>query len=142
MAEALFKKYWFCRRRSVELVVTSAGIAARSGEAASDEVRQLLKSEEEIDAKYHSATFLTPPLVEKATLILVMGSSHKKTVEAISPTAAEKTFLLKEYTAPESSSFEISDPFGGNMEIYRQTMQEIKTLILKLIEKLERDRLP
>ncbi len=136
MAEALFKKYWFSCPRSTELVVTSAGIAAYPGDGASYEVQQLLKSEEAIDVTYHSATLLTSSMVEKAALILVMGQSHKKTVENISPEAAGKTFLLKEYVAPESASLEISDPFGRNLQIYRETMQEIKALVLKLIEKV------
>ncbi len=138
MAEALFKKYWFSCRRNAELVITSAGIAAYSGDRASAEVQQLLKNEEDIDVAYHSATLLTAPMIEKAGLIMVMGQSHQKAVESLSYAAGGKTFLLKEYVAPGSLSTEISDPYGKNLQIYRETMQEIKGLVLNLIERLDK----
>lgn len=137
MAEALFRHYWFKEKRKVDLIVSSAGIHAMEGCGASEEVRDLLK-EEGIDASLHHATGLTEGMIEKADLILVMTAGHKSVIKNMLPVAEDKIKLLKEFAGLETGDYDISDPFGGNLQIYRNAMQEIRTSVLKLIDKVEK----
>ncbi len=136
MAEALFRHYWFKRKRPVSLVISSAGIHAMEGCTATDEVQQLLEKEG-IDVSVHHATQLTGSMIKMADLILVMTADHKNAIKKIAPEAGDKIKLLKEFTDDYTDNQDISDPYGGSLQIYRKTLQEIRALVLKLIDMVE-----
>lgn len=71
---------------------------------------------------------LTPGLVEKADLILVMGARMKKSL----PTG--KTWTLKEYVG---GSGEIIDPFGRDLDVYLRCAREISDELELIVTKLE-----
>lgn len=75
----------------------------------------------------HKAKRLTPEFVEKADLILVMGSRMKKGL----PPA--KTWTLKEYAG---ESGDIADPFGGGLDVYLKCAREISDALEAILPKL------
>jgi len=121
MAEALLR-----RRLSIDgyedLSVDSAGTVAMEGEPAS-EGAYLVALENGLDLSGHRARLLTPDLVASADLILTMSRSHLARTVALG--GAGKTFLLGEFGGSGRAT-EISDPFGADVSVYRETMAELR----------------
>lgn len=64
-----------------------------------------------------------------------MTLAHKNMILQSFPNVQNKTFTLKEYVAPYSSK-DVSDPFGGDINTYRQTYEELSKLIDELQHKI------
>ncbi|OLN24171.1 low molecular weight phosphatase family protein [Domibacillus antri] len=111
------------RKKRPEWNVRSAGLFASPGEPASIGTRTVL-SEKGIDLQ-HSSAQLTEELVEWADLILTMTASHKQTIDIHFPHVKEKTYTLK------GAHGDVIDPFGGPVEVYRQTYDELLFFIEK-----------
>ncbi|WAA09653.1 low molecular weight protein arginine phosphatase [Fervidibacillus albus] len=117
------------------LAVNSAGIFAMEGADASPLAKQVLN---ENDIKYdHSSTLLTEKEVDWADVILTMTKSHKDLINSRFGKTIGKTFTLKEFV--DEGEKDVADPFGGNIDTYRQTFQELAELIEKLVEKFAED---
>ncbi len=128
MAEAIFKY-----KSNNRYEVKSAGIFAHEGSLASSHSQEILKKEEiPLD---HKSKQLTTELVAWSDLILTMGNSHKELILQRYPKSSGKVYTLKEFAL--NSKADIVDPFGGTLEVYEQTYQEIKEAVEKLIEKLD-----
>jgi protein-tyrosine phosphatase len=97
MAQALLEQM-VAEQGIGEIVVQSAGIAAEPGAKASLFAEQALR-ELGIDLSKHRAQNITLELVDWADLILTMTRRHKQFVLDSFPSAAEKTFVLKEFLA-------------------------------------------
>lgn len=135
MAEALLRHY---AGESVE--VRSAGIFALDGSPATPETVTVLQ-EKGITLE-HQAKSVNEELLLWADLILTMTTSHKDTLKRQFPSFSDKIFTLKEYTASsgqeKASSLNIEDPFGGDLEVYRKTVEEIEAEIKKMIPQKEK----
>lgn len=129
MAEAILKSM---NVPGVE--VKSAGVFAVDGNDASLHSQQVLEEEKIIH--FHSSSPLTAKAAEWATYILTMTSGHKQTVIGMYPDAGRKTFTLKEF-AGAKKNWDIIDPFGGSLDIYRTTYKEIYENIEKAVDKLK-----
>jgi protein-tyrosine phosphatase len=133
MAEALLKHV----KNSDQLDVRSAGVFAIDGNDASTNAIEAL-SEKGIQCTHQSSS-LSEELVEWATIILTMTNNHKQSVIDLYPHAGRKTYTLVEYvTENDVEKRDITDPFGGPLHMYRQTLADLEDLIKKLINKLER----
>jgi protein-tyrosine phosphatase len=122
MAEALLRTR--LSRLGVSLVeVASAGTAALAGAPASEHSRTVL-AELGINHDGHRSRPVTEDTVREADLILTMTMGHKAVLTDAFPEAAAKTFTLKEF-AQVVGGADIADPFGGSVEVYRDTMSEI-----------------
>lgn len=127
MAEAIFK-----HKTNNRYEVKSAGIFAQDGSTASLHSIDVLKKQSiPID---HKSKQLTTELVVWSDLILTMGNSHKQMILQRYPKADDKVFCLKEFA--QNTKADIADPFGGTLEDYEKTFNEIEEAIQKLIEKL------
>jgi protein-tyrosine-phosphatase len=73
---------------------------------------------------FHKPKSLTPKIIEKADLILVMTSPMKHGL----PTA--KTYTLKEYGG---GAGDIMDPFGGDLGRYLKCANELSESLDKVI---------
>ncbi len=129
MAEAILKHM---NLPGVE--VRSAGVFAMDGSGASANARKVL--DEQKIPHSHRASSLTKELTEWATHILTMTTAHKQAVIDMFPEAGRKTFTLKEFAGAEQN-LDISDPFGGPVEVYRATYNEIQENIKKIAAKLQ-----
>jgi protein arginine phosphatase len=116
--------------------VKSAGVYANNGSQASQHASSVLR-EQNIPHE-HQSTQLSNYEVNWATHILTMTEGHKTTIISHFPSASGKTMTLKEFAGDEESK-DIFDPYGGPLELYRDTFNEINTIIDKIIDQLKRD---
>lgn len=135
MAEAILKN------KAIEgIEVKSAGVFAVDGSPASSHARTVL-GENNIPEE-HRSTLLSEAEINWATHIFTMTVGHKASVLAYFPQAANKTYTIKEFAAVEDSFIgqDVVDPFGGPLELYRQTFAEIESTIDKIINRLTSEK--
>ena len=121
------------RERGLEVTVASAGTGAWDGAPAS-EGAYLVGLERGLDLSGHRARLLTRELVENAHLILTMARHHRARVDELG--GEGRVFVLGEYAGRGGDDVEVSDPFGGNLDIYRDTCQELEALASAVAERL------
>lgn len=112
--------------------VRSAGVAANSGAPASAETLGILR-ESGISLENHRSRPITSDLVREAMLILTMTPLHKEIVLELFPEAAERVFLLGEFSNDPSIG-EIPDPIGGGRSAYMETRDAIVSAIPSLLD--------
>lgn len=113
--------------------VSSAGVAADSSSGAS-EGSLLIAMEHGLDLSRHRSRQVTPALVDAADLILTMSPSHLLAVEGIG--GQGKAHLLSAYATNGESARPVSDPIGGDITVYRDTFDELHTLIRRAFDRL------
>jgi len=114
--------------------VQSAGVATVSGAPAS-EGAQAVAREHGLDLSAHTSRPLTPEMARWADLILGMGPSHLVGVAELG--GAEKAALVTDFVDDESLGTAIEDPFGGELDDYRATYQQLEDAIAGLLSRLE-----
>ncbi|GAV24180.1 protein-tyrosine-phosphatase [Carboxydothermus islandicus] len=133
MAQYLFNK--IVAEKGLPHEALSVGLFAFDGDPASENAVIAMR-EEGIDLSPHKATRIFAEITQQADLILTMGKGHKEALLQLYPDLENKVYTLKEYVGEEG---DVADPFGGDIEVYRQTAQELKELIQKLIARLEKE---
>lgn len=130
-----------CRSPMAEAILTSknrAGIEARSAGIFAGIAPLSANAQAVLDQQQISFTHSSKPLdiedLQWAELVLTMTHSHKMTLLQAYPEAATKLYTLTEFA--ESSSKDISDPYGGPLALYEKTFQELKFLIDKIVIKM------
>ena len=137
MAEAILRKK--LQERGGEAVsVSSAGTGAWDGAPAS-EGAYLVALEHGLDLSSHRARLLTRELATAADLVLTMARHHLARVEQLG--AAGKVYLLGEYGGREGPMAEVRDPFGGDLDSYRETFDELDQVLDAIVVRLDRERL-
>jgi protein-tyrosine-phosphatase len=112
--------------------VKSAGVAATSGTPASVETLDILR-ESGIELDGHRSRPITSDLVREAMLILAMTPVHKEIILELFPEAAERVFLVGEFSN-DPSMREIPDPIGGGRSAYIETRDAIVSAIPSLLD--------
>ncbi len=126
MAEGLFRAMVKDR---ADYKVESAGVHAGSGSRASAHSMSALK-EEGIDLSKFRSQPLTKKLVQSATHLFVMTEGHRAVIEMMFPNAAEKIFLLTEFTADDAlRGQDVLDPIGAGKSIYASTRNLMKRVL-------------
>lgn len=114
--------------------VKSAGVFAMPGESASKHAIQALQKKGiTID---HSSKQINDELLDWSSVILTMTGNHKQFLLTRYPQHKEKLYTLYEYVNGENK--DISDPYGGSLSTYENTLNELEELILKIIQKNEK----
>lgn len=132
LAEALLKRA--LHERSVEEVtVESAGTGAWDGAPAS-EGAYLVALERGLDLSSHRARLLTREIVEDASLILTMARHHRARVHELG--GEGRVHVLGEFVGKTGEEAEVGDPFGGDLEVYRDTCAELEALIATVADRL------
>lgn len=119
------------KKNDLDILIESAGIFAYIGQKASDEAIQAMQ-EMNIDLCSHRSKPLTDELIDKADIILTMTNAHKQLIAQMAP---DKVFTLGEYA--DGTQRDVIDPFGGDIEEYRQTATEIYDALTDIAEKLQ-----
>jgi len=119
------------KERGLDLTVSSAGTGAWDGAPAS-EGAYLVGLERGLDLSGHRARLLTRELVDQADLILTMARHHRARVDELG--GEGKVFVLGEYAGKGGD--EVSDPFGGDLGVYRDTCQELEALAAAAADRL------
>jgi protein-tyrosine-phosphatase len=86
-----------------------------------------------VDLTGHRARKLTPEIVSEADLIFVMTPGHLEQVKQLG--GRGKVHVIDEY-ASGSGSPGITDPYGGDLEAYRQTADVLERELEKLFDRL------
>lgn len=121
-----------------EIEVASAGLSALDGLPPSQYSIEALASEG-IDISRQRSRQLTPDMVAQSTHIFAMTQSHKMTIEAYFPFAAEKTFLLREFSegaTPKMAAqgfLDVPDPIGMDRNAYELTRDLIKEVLPAIV---------
>lgn len=132
LAEAIARRL-IAERRLAGLMAGSAGTSAWADAPASDG-SLLVALENDLDLGDHRARQLSPEIVSHADLILTMGPHHLDRAEALGGTG--KSFLLTAYAGGEGSARAVSDPFGGNLDVYRSTFEELTREIAAMLDRV------
>ena len=133
LAEALLRRA--LEERGIdEIAVSSAGTGAWDGASASPGAL-LVGLEHDMDLSTHSARLLTRELAKQADLILTMTRHHRARVEELG--GERRVFVLGEYAGLSGPAAEVSDPFGAELEVYRETYDELADLMKVIVERLE-----
>jgi len=146
MAEGVLK-HILQERKYSNVEVKSAGTSVFMSQPANEKAVIIMR-EMGIDINKHMSRPLNDVLIDHADIILTMTCSHKESVQYLFPQAIDKVFTLKEhltYLLGEKGTFEdldnsleifewdITDPYGKNLEEYRKTAQEIKYVLERIV---------
>jgi RpiB/LacA/LacB family sugar-phosphate isomerase len=131
MAQGLFAD--LVRGRS-DIEVTSAGIGAVGGQPPSTHSVEVM-AELGLNIRNIRSKPLMADLVRKADFIFVMTYGHLDSMLLLFPSAAEKTFLLREFeTDLPVMEREVSDPIGQSRETYRNCREQIREALPRLLD--------
>lgn len=132
LAEAMLRGE-LASRGATDITVLSAGTGAWDGAPAS-EGAYLVGLEHELDLSAHRARLLTRDLVQQADLVLTMARHHRARVDELG--GEGRTHVLGEYAGLAGGEAEVSDPFGGDLDLYRETYTQLHELIRLSVDRL------
>lgn len=135
LAEAI-ARHVAAARGLADVTVGSAGTSAWPDAPASDG-SLLVALEHGLDIGDHRARQLSPELVREADVILAMGPHHLERAEALGGNG--KSWLLTAYANPAQPR-PVSDPFGGDLDVYRSTFEELTREIEAVFDRIAADR--
>ena len=118
-----------------DVTVGSAGTSAWADSPASDGA-MLVALEHGLNLGDHRSRPLAQELVSRAQLILTMGPHHLDRAEALGGTG--RSWLLTDYAG--GTPRPVSDPFGGDLEVYRATFVELERAIDAVLDRIVADR--
>jgi protein arginine phosphatase len=116
---------------------SSAGTSAWDGAPASDGAL-LVGIERKLDVNTHRSRQLSREIVAQSDLILAMGPHHVERIEALG--GAGKTHLITDYAERSDEGRAIVDPFGGDLDIYRSTVDELERIMVLVFDRIASER--
>jgi protein-tyrosine-phosphatase len=136
MAEAIARRV-AAERGLNDVDLSSAGTGAWEGSGAS-EGSLLVGLERGLDLNSHRSRLLTPELVADADIILVMSPSHLDQVRELG--GGGKAHLLTAFAANGAVARPIADPYGGDLDTYRETFDELEREIRRAVDRIVAER--
>lgn len=122
------------KQKGIRLI--SAGIIASNGLPASPNAIKVM-TEEGIDISNHQTVPLTRVLVEMADIVFVMTQWHKLEVIGLLEKPGKEVYLVKEFVKkPSNNDFDIQDPIGKPVDVYRKCRDELKECIPGIVKKI------
>ncbi|MGC8743772.1 MAG: ribose 5-phosphate isomerase B [Verrucomicrobiia bacterium] len=131
MAEALFNEF---AKGRIDYRGLSAGICAVNGERASQNAVEAMR-QIGIDISRFRSQQLTQEIVKNADYIFCMTRGHLETVLSLYPNAAEKTFLVMEFTEDEGQ--DVPDPIGGSLDVYEDCRNRLMKGVKSIVDFIE-----
>lgn len=125
------------RRNIADVEFGSAGTSAWDGAPASDGAL-LVGLERGLDLNPHRARQLTREIVSAADVVLAMGPHHVERIEALG--GEGKAHLLTSYGSRGDEQRAISDPFGGDLDVYRATADELARELDRALDRIATGR--
>lgn len=125
MASALFQKICIEKNDQHSWRVESAGTWSRDGDPAAEGIKTVMNSKG-IDLSAHRSRLIQKEILEQFDLILTMERGHKEALHVEFPSVANRIYLLSEMVG---QNFDIEDPYGGPMDGYENTANEIETIL-------------
>lgn len=124
MAAAVFQRFLQKRPDAGEWRVASAGTWALDGEAAASKAQEVMRRRG-LDISHHRSQSVSPELLRRFSLILVMERGHKEALRVEFPALAGRIFLLNEMIGLR---FDIPDPVGGSLADFDDTAAEFERI--------------
>ena len=118
------------------LKIVSAGVAARTGEPASENSVTALKKVG-IDLTGHRSRPLTQEMLDEAFAVLCMTESHRAMIQVQAEPVPKNLFLFRQFMPPGAEQ-EIGDPYGGPLQVYEAARDEMVEAIPSLVEHLRK----
>ncbi len=128
MAAAIMNK--IAKENDMDVEANSAGIFAESGSGASENAIKAMRFYG-ISLKDHKSTQLSESMINDADLILTMTEGQRAMIEGYAP---DKIFSI--YGFFGYGDYEITDPYGGDLEEYEQVAEELNDILVDLAEAL------
>jgi protein-tyrosine phosphatase len=123
MAEAIAADLLSRRARQAAARVLSAGITASNGQPRAREADEALRRIG-VRPVGGAARALTREMIAEADAIFAMTSRHRAAIISIDPSASGKVKLL------DPDGHDIIDPIGSSVDVYTQTAEQMRKLIL------------
>jgi protein-tyrosine-phosphatase len=120
-------------RAIAHVEVRTAGVMTIAGLVPTPEAKQVMDKEGIDIGKHRSAPF-TPELLRRSDLVLGMTPFHVQHALRMAPEAKGKTHLLKEFAKSDMKNYQVTDPMGATLEVYKRVYREIKLAIDRLLE--------
>lgn len=117
------------------LKVISAGVAAHTGEAVSENSVTALKKVG-IDISHLRSQGLTQQLLDDALVVFGMTESHRSIIRSRAQPGPERLHLFREFL-PAPALKEIGDPYGGPLKLYEACRDEMVEAIPGIIAYLK-----
>lgn len=136
LAEAIARRL-IAEREIPDIEVASAGTSAWADAPASDG-SLLVGLEHGIDLADHRARPLSAEIVASSDLILTMGPHHLDRAEALGGTG--RSWMLTVFNHGADRAQPVGDPFGGDLDLYRATYDELRREIELVLDRLVADR--
>ncbi|HCC34117.1 MAG TPA: low molecular weight phosphatase family protein [Ruminococcaceae bacterium] len=128
MAQMLFNQAAKEKGLENEVTADSAGLAAFGGGKISRGALEALL-EMGIDASDYRAKGVSHEIISEADLIVAMTYEHRRVFESMD----ESESVLDKLYTPNGG---ISDPYGGDITVYRATRDEISKMLPAVFERL------
>ena len=125
MAAAILQERLKAWGVSGEFTVSSAGIAAWTGQAASAAAVEVM-ARQGISLAEHTAQLIDNRRVYASDLVLALTVSHKESLLCIAPGARNRIFTLAEYAGKPG---DVTDPMGRSPEVYQACADQLTELI-------------
>ena len=113
--------------------VSSAGIAAWSGQSASPEAIEVMSQRRISSIAMHRSRQVSGAQISDSDLVLPMTRVHQEKLKKCFPDHADKIFLLSEYAG---AAEDIADPAGGSFAEYEMCAEELEHLIETALRKI------
>jgi protein-tyrosine-phosphatase len=110
--------------------VSSAGVSARAGAQASPGALAAVTALG-LDLSGHRSRLVDPEALAWADVVLAMSPSHLSVLESLG--AGGKSALLGEFAGRGGG---VSDPFGGDLETYRATLDDLSELVRRSLDRI------
>jgi protein-tyrosine-phosphatase len=134
MAEALARNWLKINAlQNTETQITSAGLAAFSGSPASQQAIVVM-AERGLDLTCHKAKQFSGELLVQSDIVFTVTENHRRALVKMFPQAAAKIHVLAEFAG--RTGFDIADPFGQSVDVYRKCAAQMEELIDRAFSKL------
>jgi len=135
MAEGILKS--ILKERGIDnITVLSAGTGALNGLPATPFAIAAARLWN-VDISGHRSRELNDDLIKSADLILAMTPEHVEFIRRRDVGGMQKTYLIKAFPAPYSSTQEgVSDPIGGTLDDYNQTYLELDEVLRRIVARI------
>jgi protein-tyrosine phosphatase len=132
MAEAIFNDI----NSNDSIKAYSAGLSIVEGSRTSKNAVSVLKQNCNMDLSERRAIQLTGEHIKESDLVLTMTGRIKSILMDYYPSCKNKIYTLSEYVGING---DINDPYGGSVDVYKETFQNLKNSIFLLLNKLKED---
>ena len=137
MAEKLFEQAMSRSAVKKKIRIFSAGISAMEGDRASENSIEVCK-EVGLNLSDHRSSAVTRAILENASAIFCMTESHRALLHMYFELPKNSpVFLMREFI--EGGTRELPDPFGQDIDIYRNCRDDMIDALPSLINWVEKN---